>query len=169
MVASIMRYADYWAQGNMGDSMGIFRPAIEHIHKGSWKYIVCGHSHVPGIVRIDDGVYVNTGSWTFASSHYCVWDGNDFTARDWLSGREFHQEFYEHMLDGSLYEIGFNQWWNSNYMGMLRYREGEERLGRLRGWESYIRDHQHLSYLVSRMPADPDTSAPPQSSEEVPK
>ena len=28
----------------------------------------------------------------------------------------------------------FWQWWRENYMGLLRFREGEERRGRLRGW-----------------------------------
>jgi UDP-2,3-diacylglucosamine pyrophosphatase LpxH len=169
MVDSIMRYADYWARGNMGDSMGIFRPAIQHLREGNWQYIVCGHSHVPGVVPVGDGAYVNTGSWTFASSHYCIWDGKEFVARDWLTGRQFHQECYETMLDGSLYEIGFNQWWTSNYMGMLRYREGEERLGRLRGWESYIRDHQHLSHLGSRVPVSAEAFEAAQNTEESPQ
>ena len=43
-------------------------------------------------------------------------------------------------------------------MGFLRFREGEERKGRLRGWQSYVRDSQHLSQLrplgVSPLPLD---------------
>jgi hypothetical protein len=141
--------------------MGIFRPAYEHLQTGNWQFIVCGHSHVPGVVRDKDRAYVNTGSWTFASSHYCIWDGEDFIARDWLTGREFDHEFYKSMLDGSMYEIGFKHWWNSNYMGMLRYREGEERLGRLRNWESLIRDHQRLSHLsATSLPKSPQHDEP---------
>ena len=146
----LKRYFDYWAHGNMGDPMGMFRPAYEHLQEGQWRYIVCGHSHVPGVVPGGKGAYINTGSWTFASSHYALWDGDQFSAHDWLTGREFTHEFYEPLLDGYLYEIGFEQWWTSNYMGLLRFREGEERLGRLRGWESLIRDHQRLSHLTTR-------------------
>jgi hypothetical protein len=51
------------------------------------------------------------------------------------------------MLDGTLYERDFFQWWRENYLGWFRFREGEERRGKLRHWESYLRDHQRLSLL----------------------
>lgn len=143
-------YLDYWARGNMGDPMGIFRPAFDQAKQGPWPWVICGHSHLPGIVPaggVHRGGYVNTGSWTFASSHYVIWDGQGFTAQDWITQRRFGQEFYEPLLDGWLYERGFFQWWRENYMGFLRFREGEERRGRLRGWESYVRDYQYLSQL----------------------
>lgn len=145
--ARLNEYLSYWALGNMGDSMGIFRPAWTDLHEGPWKHIVCGHSHLPGIVSKNGRSYVNTGSWTFASSHYVVWDGTSFQCRDWLTGRSIGSEFYEHLLEGTLYEKDFWQWWRENYMGMLRFRDGEERKGRLRGWESYVRDYQYLSQL----------------------
>ncbi|MCB9668313.1 MAG: metallophosphoesterase [Alphaproteobacteria bacterium] len=143
------RYLDYWAQGNMGDPMGIFRPAYATAKAGPWPWVICGHSHLPGIVPVPGrpGGYVNTGSWTFASSHYVVWDGERFQASDWITGRDFGQEFYEPLLEGFVYERDFFQWWRENYMGFLRFREGEERKGRLRGWESYVRDYQYLSHL----------------------
>ncbi len=145
---ALNRYLDYWAQGNLGDSMGMFRPVLAHLETGPWQYIVAGHSHMPGIVRRGERAYVNTGSWTFASSHYVVWDGQDFLVRDWMTGRTIGQELYEPMLDGSLYEKDFWQWWRENYMGLLRFREGEERKSRMRGWESYMRDYQHLADLI---------------------
>ena len=75
-----------------------------------------------------------------------VWDPQDgFTCRDWITGNRFGQELYEPLLDGVVYEKDFWQWWRENYMGLLRFREGEERLLRSRGWESYLRDYQHLS------------------------
>ncbi|MBA2321298.1 MAG: metallophosphoesterase [Deltaproteobacteria bacterium] len=146
---AINRYLDYWAQGNLGDSMGMFRPILDHLRTGRFRYIVCGHSHVPGIVRDGEGdqatAYINTGSWTFASSHYVVWDGQDFAVRDWMTGRSIGAEMYESLLDGTIYDKDFWQWWRENYMGLFRFREGEERKGRLRGWESYIREYQHLA------------------------
>lgn len=140
-------YLDYWAQGNMGDSMGMFRPVREALRDGPWEAIVCGHSHLPGIVHEGARAYVNTGSWTFASSHYVVFDGQDWVCRDWITGRRFSTELYEPLLEGTIYEKDFWQWWRENYMGFFRFREGEERKGRLRGWESYVRDYQHLSQL----------------------
>lgn len=153
---SLNRYLTYWVQSNMGDPMGIFRPALEILDAGRYDAVLCGHSHLPGIVDRSGRTYVNTGSWTFASSHYVVWDGRglerpfgpeSFTCRDWITGNRFGQELYEPLLDGALYEKDFWQWWREHYMGLFRFREGEERKGRLRGWESYIRDYQHLSQL----------------------
>ena len=142
------RYLDYWVQGNSGDPMGIFRPARDIAIEGHWPWVICGHSHLPGIVPNErGGGYVNTGSWTFSSSHYAIWDGSGFVVKDWITGRSFGQEFYEPALDGRIYQRGFQQWWRENYMGLLRFREGEERQKRLRGWESYVRDYQYLSTL----------------------
>jgi len=145
--AALNTYLDYWARGNMGDPMGMFRPAWHEARTGPYPNVVCGHSHLPGVVTENGRTYVNTGSWTFSSSHYVVWEDGAFTCRDWITGEHFTSKFYEPLLDGIMYEKDFWQWWRENYMGFLRFREGEERKGRLRGWESYVRDYQHLSQL----------------------
>ena len=138
---------DFWARSNLGDPMCIFRPIRERLTNDRWPIIISGHSHLPGVVPVGDRFYANTGSWTFSSSQYLVWDGEKLTSKDWLTGREFHDELYRPMLDGTIDEKNFWIWWRENYMGWLRFREGEERKGRLRGWESYIRDSQYLAQL----------------------
>jgi len=67
-----MRQLDFWARSNMGDPMCIFRPIMQRLREDRWRYIVCGHSHLPGLIRQGERAYVNTGSWTFASSHYVM-------------------------------------------------------------------------------------------------
>lgn len=164
---SLNHYLTYWTRSNMGDPMGIFLPAWRAIDDGPFDVVLCGHSHLPGVVPKAPGspkAYVNTGSWTFASSHYVVWDGAGFTCRDWITGARFGRELYEPLLDGVPYEKDFWQWWRENYMGLFRFREGEERKGRLRGWESYVRDYQHLSQLQP-LRIDP---LPREISDEVP-
>ncbi|MCB9681421.1 MAG: metallophosphoesterase [Alphaproteobacteria bacterium] len=143
----IIANLDFFAWSNMGDSMGIFRPAMEHVLRGPWRFVVCGHSHLPGVVRRDDRAYANTGSWTFASSQYVLWDGHDVSSHDWITGRAYGEELYRPMLDGSLYERDVFQWWRENYLGWLRFREGEERIGRLRTWQTWVQDHQRLAQL----------------------
>jgi UDP-2,3-diacylglucosamine pyrophosphatase LpxH len=138
---------DFWARSNMGDPMCIFRPITQRVRDSQWKAIVCGHSHLPGLVNVDDRLYCNTGSWTFASSHFLTYDAGEWHCRDWITGREFGDHFYRPLLDGTIDEKDFWQWWRENYMGFLRFREGEERRGRLRGWESYIRDSQYLAQI----------------------
>ncbi len=133
---------NYWSRSNMGDPMCMFRPVWSRLQEDRWQYIVCGHSHLPGICRWWDRAYINTGSWTFGSSNYTIWDGEQWSSRDWITGRAFSDELYLPVLQGHLDEYDFWTWWSANYMGFLRFREGEEGLGRLRGWESYIRDFQ---------------------------
>jgi UDP-2,3-diacylglucosamine pyrophosphatase LpxH len=161
---SIDRQLDFWARSNMGDPMCIFRPAMDVVRSGRVRFLVLGHSHLPGVVRHHDGGYVNTGTWTFASSHYVVWDGENMRCSDWITGREYGEQLYVPLLDGSIDEKDFWQWWRENYMGLLRFREGEERRGNLRGWESYIRDHQELSREAplpsKRLAAPPPPAAP---------
>lgn len=163
---TLNHYLTYWARSNMGDPMGIFLPACELLDTGRFDAVVCGHSHLPGVVPRGPGkAYVNTGSWTFASSHYVVWDPQSgFTCRDWITGNRFGAELYAPLLDGVVYEKDFWQWWREHYMGLFRFREGEERKGRLRGWESYVRDYQHLSQLHP-LRVDP---LPREVTEEVP-
>lgn len=157
------RHLDYWVRSNMGDPMCILRPILQRLREDRWPFILCGHSHLPGIVWVDAGgqprAYVNTGSWSFASSHFVQWDGEHFIVKDWITGRRFGDEMYGPALDGSIDEKDFWQWWRENYMGMLRFREGEERRGRLRGWESYIRDTQYMARLEPAVKPLHDRSA----------
>ena len=129
--------------------MGIFRPAWHEARTGRFRGIVCGHSHVPGIVRDGDRFYANSGSWTFGASQYLRWDGQDIRCHDWMTGREYGPELYASMLDGTMYERDFFQWWRENYMGLFRFREGELRQGQARGWQGYLADRHALAGLVS--------------------
>jgi len=153
-------HLDYWARGNMGDPMCMIRSVMQRLSDGPWPWLVCGHSHLPCLIPYGAGGYVNTGSWTFASSQYAVWDGHGFTVRDWISGRTYDDALYRPVLSGVLDEKDYWQWWRENYMGWLRFREGEERRGRLRRWEATIRDHQVLAQLPEQLPALADQRVP---------
>ncbi len=156
---AFLEHLDYWARSNMGDPMGMLTPALARLSEGPWRFTVCGHSHLPGVVHhpdLPDRAYVNLGSWTFGSSQYATWDGERFEVRDWRTGRRYGDELYRPALTGVLDEKDFWQWWRENYMGWLRFREGEERRGTLRGWEAYVRDHQLLAQLPDEeLPALP--------------
>jgi hypothetical protein len=77
-----------------------------------------------------------------------------------MSGRAYGDELYRPALTGALDEKDFWQWWRENYMGWLRFREGEERRGTLRGWQAFVQDTQGFAQLheVVDRPALP---APP--------
>lgn len=149
----VLANLDFWTWSNLGDSMGIFRPAFQEARTGRFRGVVCGHSHVPGVVREGDRFYANSGSWTFSSSQYLVWNGEQMRCFDWMTGREYRDELYGPMLDGTLYERDFPQWWRENYMGWLRFREGEERGGRLPGWKRLLADRHQLAALREPLPS----------------
>ena len=159
---------DYWARSNMGDPMCLVPTTMSRLHDGPWKWMVCGHSHLPGVVPHPlrpDRAYVNLGSWTFGSSQYAVWDGQRFEVKDWMSGRTYGDELYQAALSGEIDEKDFWQWWREQYMGWFRFREGEERRGTLRGWEAYVRDRQQLAQMPD--PDLPALPAPPPVDDEL--
>jgi hypothetical protein len=82
---------------------------------------------LPGNVELGNGHrYINTGSWTFNSSQYALWDGQDFQVRDWMTGHTYQDEAYHRLMTHDLSHISAAEWWRINDMGWLRYRVGEE-------------------------------------------
>lgn len=116
----------YWTQNQLGDPGCLTRHVKAAMAASDFPFLVCGHSHVPGIVELHPGkTYVNTGSWTFNSSQYAVWDGSGFSVHDWMSGRTFDDRAYRRVLDGHTQDHAFMEWWRENYMGWFRFRVGE--------------------------------------------
>lgn len=142
------RFLTHWTHSNLGDPMEIFGPAARRVREDRWDFLVCGHSHLPGVVELGGGrAYANTGSWTFGAAQYLFWDGARFECRDWISGRVYGDELYRPILEGVIAERDYWCWWRENYMGWLRFREGEEKQGRMRGWEAAISDFQARGQL----------------------
>ncbi len=127
VMASQQRAIEYWTRNQLGDAAMLFDGVCRFLPTSDLRALVCGHSHIPGRIQMPDGKqYVNTGSWTFASSQYAVWDGEDFSVRDWISGKVYEDELYLNLLRGDTDGQGVREWWAENYMGWLRYRCGEE-------------------------------------------
>ena len=93
---------------------------------GPHSIIVTGHSHMPGKVPFGAGrFYINTGSWTFRSTTYAHWDGQEFTVQDWLRKKIYDDRLYRPLLDRRWRHMDMMAWWRSNYMGWFRFRAGE--------------------------------------------
>ena len=117
---------DFWTQTELGDPMTITRPALKQLREDRFETIVCGHSHLPGVISLEDGKrYINLGSWTFKNAQYGVWDGETFVLRDWITGRIYDDENYRPIFEG-VTNMTFEEWFHSQYMGYLRFRCGEE-------------------------------------------
>ncbi|MCB9778291.1 MAG: metallophosphoesterase family protein [Alphaproteobacteria bacterium] len=117
----------YWARNQLGDAAGMFRFMRDFLVESPYRVLVTGHSHLPGRVQVAPGkTYVNTGSWTFNSSSYAVWDGQDFVVRDWLTGQTHDDRAYRQLVSGAFDHIDFLDWWRGEYLGWFRFRVGEQ-------------------------------------------
>jgi UDP-2,3-diacylglucosamine pyrophosphatase LpxH len=128
--------AAYWIRSNMGDPGCLFHPALAQLERQVQRVLVCGHSHLPGVVRRPGGrIYANTGSWTFTSATYLKWTPETGPmVQDWLTGRVWQDELYRGLIQGSFDHKTIDDWWQEQYMGLLRFRCGEERRGKLPPW-----------------------------------
>ena len=113
----------------IADPSGIFEPIRAELESEDCPYdmIITGHSHLPGNISFPHNKrYVNTGSWTFGSSQYAVWDGKEISVKDWLRGTEYTDQAYRHLLSRRYRHMNIFRWWRENYLGWLRYRVGEK-------------------------------------------
>jgi len=122
-------WVQMWTRGVLGDPMGITLPALASLEDHPvYDTVICGHSHLPGIVVNDAGkCYINLGSWSFGNSQYGIWDGTEFRIRDWITGRRIRDENYRPIFEGRT-DRTFEQWFQDEYLGYLRFRSGEEAL-----------------------------------------
>ena len=112
----------------IADPSGIFEPIRAELEQEDCPYdtIITGHSHLPGNISFENGKkYVNTGSWTFGSSQYCVWDKKELRVFDWIKGHEYKDQAYKHLLSRRYQHMDIFRWWRENYMGWLRFRVAE--------------------------------------------
>lgn len=125
-LAAVEAQIRYWMLGQVGDPGGIWKQARHAVETGPYELVVSGHSHLPGIVNLPGGRrYANTGSWTFRSATVLRIEGELVQLRDWISGREWSDELYQPLLRGDFDNLTFDDWWEQNYMGWLRYRVAE--------------------------------------------
>ena len=124
----------YWSQNQIGDPGCLLDGVVQRLETSEYRWVVAGHSHLPGKVELRPGrFYINTGSWTYNSSQYALWDGEGFVVRDWISGREYGDRVYRPLMNPALKEMTVLEWWRENYLGWLRFRGGEaKRASRLR-------------------------------------
>jgi len=116
-------YDRYWIQSQLGDPGAVFSHVRSHMERAGPCTLVTGHSHLPGRVELGPGkTYVNTGSWTFGSSQYALWDGDEVRVFDWIKGYECDDRAYRRLLDERYRTVMYLDWWRENYLGWLRYR-----------------------------------------------
>ena len=119
---------DYWLRCQIGDPAGLWRPIRDALQTSPYQTLITGHSHLPGVVELPEGrTYANSGSWTFGSSQYLLLQDGKLESKDWISGKEYGDRLYQPLLSDAYEGMTFDSWWEQNYMGLLRYRAGEDR------------------------------------------
>lgn len=114
-------FIHYWSRSLWGDPHALFEPVTGLLDAHDCASLVCGHTHLPGVVPLQGGCYVNTGSWTFGQAHAATWDGGRFVVEDVATGASLGDRHYRWMREGR--EPGdFFTWWAENYRGWLRFR-----------------------------------------------
>lgn len=114
-------FIQYWSREVWGDSRAMFKPVSDFLASHSYEGMICGHTHLPGILQLGDRVYVNAGSWTFDSANFATWNGKAFEVADLLADRTIHGENYDWMVNGA--DPGdFFDWWDIHYLGQLKFR-----------------------------------------------
>lgn len=113
-------FIHYWSRALWGDSCALFEPATRWVREEAAPALVCGHTHLPGVVEVEGGTYVNAGSWAFGAADYAQWDGESFSALDYATGESHGDRHYRWMLEGE--DRGdFFTWWDRHYRGRFRF------------------------------------------------
>lgn len=115
-----LRWVDFWNRCEQGDMQGLFKEVQKRLPELAYKTLVCGHTHQPGVVKLGDRTYVNTGTWTRDLTTYVLWDGATFTCRDWRTGVTITDELYRPFLERRA-PIPLTSWWRKHYRGWFRF------------------------------------------------
>ncbi|RLB48059.1 MAG: hypothetical protein DRI90_25705 [Deltaproteobacteria bacterium] len=110
----------YLARSFIGDPADIFGASYRQVLGAEVDTVVCGHSHLPGVVRTDRGRYVNTGSWACGSRTYALWEDGAFRVLDLDTGQEIGDADYAGLLEPTGPEDLF-RWWHRHHKGLLRF------------------------------------------------
>jgi UDP-2,3-diacylglucosamine hydrolase len=72
---------EYTKKKNYGEIDGMFDAAKKKIDEG-FDYVIFGHSHERVVIKYNNGVYINLGSW-IDKPCYGIFDSNGFEVIDW--------------------------------------------------------------------------------------
>lgn len=116
------RWVDFWNRSEQGDCQALFKQVQKRLPQVSYRTLVCGHTHQPGVVAMPGGkTYVNTGSWTRDMSTYVLWDGNEFSCWDWRTKARIRDELYRPLITGEA-PVPLRTWWRQHYRGWLDFQ-----------------------------------------------
>lgn len=115
------RVDNFWARGQWGDLGCLFQCVQAYLENGApWRTLVLGHSHQPGVVRVQDRVYANAGSWALELATYATIVDGEVRVYNAYTGREYGDERYRLLLSGAdLPDMA--GWFRRYYRPFFRY------------------------------------------------
>lgn len=85
----------YWHACIAGDFNQMFEKVVHFLNSPNRPAaMVCGHSHLPGVVKIGDAIYANAGSWAAGNSQYALIVNGKIRVLDYITGKEFNDAYY---------------------------------------------------------------------------
>ncbi len=111
---------DYFGRGEWGELNINLQKLSEVLAIASFNVLICGHSHQAGKVRLPGGLYINSGSWTFAEATFVDIDHGAIDVKSWPDLQCIGDEQYRGIL-GPHHNKSFFEWWEAFYLGWLRY------------------------------------------------
>lgn len=116
--ARIEREVRYLARCVLGDPADQFGATVRAVLGDRAEVVLSGHSHLPGRVVTDRGVYVNTGTWTCGVRSYALWSGTSFQVLDVDSGQPIADEHYRDIPADTDARDLFD-WWSGAWRAMI--------------------------------------------------
>lgn len=118
--AAIDAHVRYLARSVNGDPADIFGATQRLVLGHGFDAVLCGHTHVPGVVGTPRGVYANTGTWADGLQTFARWTGDRFLVQDALSGRKLGDEEFSNVPTETEPKDLF-RWWVTHHKGFLRF------------------------------------------------
>lgn len=96
--AKLSTMTKYWHACIAGDYNHMFEKVCSWLQQeDAPAALVCGHSHLPGVVKILGKTYANTGSWAASNAQFGMIQNGSIRILDYLTGREFGDEHYSRL------------------------------------------------------------------------
>lgn len=110
----------YLARSVLGDPADLFGATDRVVLGRDFETVLCGHSHVPGVIHTKRGTYANTGTWARGMRTFATWTGTRVVVQNVDTRSEIRDEYFVNLPEETSPEDLF-QWWTTQWnTGLFR-------------------------------------------------
>lgn len=110
----------YLARSVCGDPADVFGATKRAVFGEGFDNVLCGHTHVPGVVHTEGGLYANSGTWASGMRTYATWSAGRFAVYDVDTGGEIRDEHYASVPEETTAADLFDWWTRQWQRGLFR-------------------------------------------------